>query len=182
MSSAKDEERMKRKMGMNPAAAAFVSPFVNNDSNNASNNNIDNNDNIQNDMNNNSNKDVKNNITNDVNHDIENDIENDNNNIIASNNDINNAINNDNNTAIDDDIANDIDNEIAVAQESPTSTIDALLDGTGRKPTNKVFKGFYLDPDVAKILDKLAKKHGKGIQSQIVNETLRMVFMQKNLL
>jgi hypothetical protein len=176
--SAKDEERMKRKMGTNPAAAAFVSPFVNNDSNNASNNNININSNIESDINNDSNKDVKNNITNDVNHDINNAIEYDNNIIITSNNDINN----DNNNAIDNDIRNDIDNEVAVTQESPTNTIDALLDGTGRKPTNKVFKGFYLDPDVAKILDKLAKKHGKGIQSQVVNEALRMVFVQKDLL
>lgn len=64
---------------------------------------------------------------------------------------------------------------------TPEDSLDFLLFGK-KQSSNKVYKGFYLEPEIARILDKLARKQGKGIQSQLVNESLRKVFKEKGLL
>jgi len=100
--------------------------------------------------------------------------------LIAVMHDSNNDSNNDTDIDIDIDDENNgfSNNEIDITE---TDAIDAILDKT-KSPNDKVFKGFYLEPKIAKVLEKLAKKHGKGIQSQIVNEALRQVFVSKDLL
>lgn len=102
-----------------------------------------------------------------------------------SDGDINSENNDDFNVADDSnndiDIASNNDSKHNDAETQEKDAIDALLT-LKRDASSKVFKGFYLDPDVAKVLDKLARKHGKGIQSQMVNEALRKVFRDKALL
>lgn len=46
-----------------------------------------------------------------------------------------------------------------------------------QKPT-----GIYLQEDISKILNDLAKKGGRGAKSRIVNEALRAVFTEKGLI
>jgi hypothetical protein len=175
VSSQKDDDRYHKKLGGNLAAAAFVSPFA---SNINSNNNNDTDIEIANDNVSGNTSEIASVIASDsdvihnnnVNNDNENNINNNNNNIVASNNDIEHADNND-----------DVDDETAATQEPPMHAIDALLEGTMKAPA-KVFKGFYLEPDVARVLDKLAKKQGKGVQSHLVNEALRMIFVSKGLM
>ena len=156
MSNRKDDERYQKKIGGNDAARDFVSPFMNNDINNASNSNGD----IA------GNKDIDDHSNNNIDSDITNDVD----------------INNDSNVNSDIASNNDSNSETAVSLEPTKSSLDALLDGHLKAASSKVFKGFYLDPDIAKVLDKLARKHGKGIQSQVVNESLRMVFLARDLL
>ncbi|RFB09318.1 hypothetical protein DZB84_24440 [Bacillus sp. HNG] len=45
-----------------------------------------------------------------------------------------------------------------------------------------VMKGIYVEKDLAAILDKLGKKGGRGAKSKIVNEALRKVFKESNLI
>ena len=45
-----------------------------------------------------------------------------------------------------------------------------------------VMKGIYVEKELAAILDKLGKKGGRGAKSKIVNEALRKVFKESNLI
>lgn len=174
MSSRKDDERMKRKLGGNPAAVAFVSPFDSNNDSNSDNNK----DNAVETTINNSNEN-NHNIDDDSNNEVNSNNEHDFNNNNASNNDIDNdsVVTNNN------DDENNVRKEATVTSEyTDVGVLDELLDGGKRPVNNKVFKGFYLDPEIAKVLDKLAKQKGKGVQSQVVNEALKMIFIQKGLM
>ena len=54
--------------------------------------------------------------------------------------------------------------------------IGAMFDEVDDK--DKVYKGFYLDADIAEVLDKV----GSRSKSKVVNEALRVVFKANNLL
>lgn len=61
--------------------------------------------------------------------------------------------------------------------------LDKLIEGKTKKSESyTVLTGVYLQKDLAKILDSLAKKGGRGAKSRIVNEALRSVFKEKGLL
>jgi hypothetical protein len=65
--------------------------------------------------------------------------------------------------------------------EHGTDYLDELIEGP-KKKQEKALHGLYLDPDVAKILDNLGEKGGRGAKSKIANEALRKLFMEKGLL
>lgn len=54
--------------------------------------------------------------------------------------------------------------------------IGAMFDSVDAK--DKVYKGFYLDADIAEVLDKV----GSRSKSKVVNEALRVVFKANNLM
>jgi hypothetical protein len=91
---------------------------------------------------------------------------------ISNNTDKNNTVNE--NTAIN---AN-------VNEQTPAlDYLDNLIGGNAKKTENNtVLTGIYLQKDLAKALDNLAKKGGRGAKSRIVNEALRAVFKEKGLL
>lgn len=60
--------------------------------------------------------------------------------------------------------------------DSEYDAIDLLLDSKAK--TNKVYKGFYIDEDVASIIDSVDKRK----KSELVNQALRKVFKDKGLL
>lgn len=88
----------------------------------------------------------------------------------------NNNINNNDN---DNNIVNDNVNKRMPGQGP--DYLDQLLEGQTKKQEMKL-TGVYLQPDVEKILDKLGKQGGRGAKSRIVNEALRKLFMEKDLL
>jgi deoxyadenosine/deoxycytidine kinase len=91
----------------------------------------------------------KNNINPNVNNDID----------IKDNDDVNENTNEDDNTNTKEDF------------------LGQLLEDS-KKKDELVLVGVYLDKDVAKVLDRLGKKGGRGMKSRIVNETLRNLFKE----
>lgn len=140
--------------------ANFADVASNDNENDVVENNKNNND-INND-NNNDNK-IKNND--DIMHENKDSVNknNKNNNILENNNKNNNSILNNNKN----------DNE---------DIFDKLLDGKKKKQPKNVWTGVYLKPEIADVLEQLAKKGGKGVKSEVVNEALRRVFVEKGLM
>lgn len=67
--------------------------------------------------------------------------------------------------------------------ESHGDYLDKLIEGNAKKKSNEtVLTGIYLQKDISQILDRLAKKGGRGAKSKIVNEALKAVFTEKGLL
>lgn len=67
--------------------------------------------------------------------------------------------------------------------ESPGDYLDKLIEGNTKKKSNEtVLTGIYLQKDISQILDRLAKKGGRGAKSKIVNEALKTIFEDKGLL
>ncbi|MGN7300256.1 hypothetical protein [Ferdinandcohnia sp. SAFN-114] len=118
----------------------------------------------------------------------------DNNMDIASNKNIN--ITNDNNMDKSITFNNNIDSDVEVKTSSVNDTrnnstmdstlnmanldaLDALFKDNQPKSVTHTYRGFYLENDIVKVLDRLAKKGGKGIKSQLVNEALKRIFIEK---
>ncbi len=69
------------------------------------------------------------------------------------------------------------------AVETQDNYLDSLVSSNEKKKVNStVLTGIYLQEDLSHILDRLAKKGGRGAKSRIVNEALRAVFNEKGLL
>lgn len=80
---------------------------------------------------------------------------------------------------------NDDDNVHKDARELPNDNpdfLDTLLEPGQKKKPDLILTGIYLQPDLARILDGLGKKGGRGAKSRVVNEALRKVFTEKGLL
>lgn len=81
-----------------------------------------------------------------------------------------------------DSVASDINNDNDKNNEKESG----LLEGIGRVPKDKthVFKGFYLEIELANIIDRIAdpKVAGKGAKSDLVNKILREAFSREGLL
>lgn len=60
--------------------------------------------------------------------------------------------------------------------------IDKVIKSEEPKKSDKGLVGVYLEPDLAKILDGLLEKGGRGTKSEIVNLALRKLFKEKGLL
>lgn len=77
-----------------------------------------------------------------------------------------------------------IDNNNNVVKNNNDNKKDLLDDllGGKKKPVKNVWTGVYLKPEIAAVLDKVSKKGGKGAKSDIVNESLRQLFVAKGLL
>jgi hypothetical protein len=72
---------------------------------------------------------------------------------------------------------------VNVDEKHEDDYLDKLIGSNGKKSTNEsVLVGIYLQKDLSQILDKLAKKGGRGAKSRIVNEALRAIFKEKGLL
>lgn len=65
---------------------------------------------------------------------------------------------------------------------SHSDLLDTLLVETKPKKEELVLTGLYLQPDLAKLLDKLGKKGGRGAKSRIANDALRKYFSDKGIL
>ena len=65
---------------------------------------------------------------------------------------------------------------ISKVNDSEYAVIDSLLDS--KTKANKVYRGFYLDEEVIKIIDKVDKRK----KSELVNEALKIVFKNRGLL
>lgn len=69
------------------------------------------------------------------------------------------------------------------AEGTGTDFLDTILeDGGAKKKDELVLTGVYLQKDVAKVLDRLGKKGGRGAKSRIANDALRNLFIEKGLL
>lgn len=66
--------------------------------------------------------------------------------------------------------------------KSGSDTIDKILGEGNKKKDELVLTGVYLQPELAKILDRLGKQGGRGAKSGIVNDALRKLFDEKGLL
>lgn len=60
--------------------------------------------------------------------------------------------------------------------------LDKLIDVGHKKKEDLVLIGVYLQKDIAKILDQLGKKGGRGAKSRIANDALKKLFEEKGLL
>ncbi|MED4534218.1 hypothetical protein ABET51_15760 [Metabacillus fastidiosus] len=87
-----------------------------------------------------------------------------------------------NNGDFENNIVTDNINDIDSDNDHNNDYLDSLIEGTKKKSNQPVLTGVYLQKDVLQVLDRLAKKGGKGAKSKIVNEALRKVFMEKDLL
>ena len=82
-------------------------------------------------------------------------------------------INNDINTKI---------NDNANINEVNSDTLDELLKGKKKLQDTHVLRGFYIENELADVIDRLGEKGGRGIKSKIVNEALKIIFKEKGLL
>lgn len=102
---------------------------------------------------------------------------------VNDNNIINENINN--NINIEDNNYININNNANVSSDDKKQVdyLDALIEGRMRKKENEtVLTGVYIQKDLSQVLDRLAKKGGRGAKSKIVNEALRTIFTDKGLL
>jgi metal-responsive CopG/Arc/MetJ family transcriptional regulator len=88
-----------------------------------------------------------------------------------------NEVNKDNNINVDNKAYVNIDNNVVVEDESDD---DAYLrdlvtgkKGAKRKANKKVFTSFYMDPDLATEVDKIAARGQKGDKSKLINTAIR---------
>lgn len=86
------------------------------------------------------------------------------------------------NTFKDNNIDNNENNNTNVSSdENNFDIINNIVNAKNDKP-KKILTGIYFDPDVEKVLNKLAKKGGKGAKSKIVNELVKEGFIKRGLL
>lgn len=118
--------------------------------------------------------------TNQVNNQKENEeINKDNENIVSDN--IDHDMNEDNIINIDNETYVNIDNNVVVEDENnDENEDDAYLrnlvtgkKGAKRKANKKVFTSFYMDPDLAAEVDKIAARGQKGDKSKLINTAIR---------
>lgn len=76
--------------------------------------------------------------------------------------------------------ANNNDNINNESTDNP-DYLDKLLE-EGKTKNELQLTGLYLEPDLARLLDKLGKKGGRGAKSRIANDALRKYFLDKGLL
>lgn len=88
-------------------------------------------------------------------------------------------INNNNNNNINNDI---YDNNIDNNQNVDDYFIQLAAGSTKRKQQNKVFTSFYMDPDLAPLVDKLAKRGGRGEKSRLINNAIRKALTEYGFL
>jgi hypothetical protein len=85
-------------------------------------------------------------------------------------------------TAIKDDIiepkASKITNEKAVNKDMTKDIIANMLNGISPQKPKKQFKGFYLDEDICKVLDRI----GEGNKSQFVSMIIRAYLKENDLI
>lgn len=97
-------------------------------------------------------------------------------------------IDTDNDTDIDSNRNDEIDADdnleisVEIDDEIIGQTIDEIIKKKKQKEKEPVYRGFYLDPDVVKVLDRLHKKGGKGIKSTVANKAFRTLFKEEGYL
>lgn len=64
-------------------------------------------------------------------------------------------------------------------ESTKSDMIDSLIK-TSKKQT--IMKGFVLDADVAKAIDKISKGRGRGFKSEFVNAALKQILSDKGLI
>ena len=116
-------------------------------------------------------EEIDNNIHDENNNDDYNEIINNNEN---NSNDINNS-----KIVIENENANDNINKNDNVNDN--DIINEIVNNKYAKP-KKTLTGIYFDPTVEKVLNKLAKKGGKGAKSKIVNELVKEGFKKRGLL
>lgn len=110
----------------------------------------------------------------------------------------NGGINSNDSVSVNDNVNNQESNSISGNANDNTNTnintnnnnqtnqldyLDKLIEGNVKKTdSGTVLTGIYLQKDLAQLLDRLAKKGGRGAKSRIVNEALRSIFVEKGLL
>lgn len=72
--------------------------------------------------------------------------------------------------------------KIAEDDEESGSILDELLGKSQRIEDTHVMRGIYIEKQLDKIIDRLAKKGGRGVKSKLVNEALKKLFREKGLL
>lgn len=99
---------------------------------------------------------------------VDNNIDNASKNINSDNNDKENINNNENETYVNNDnVVNVVDNDddylrgLALGKKPP------------KKKVNKIFTSFYMDPDLAAEVDKIASRGSKGDKSKLINTAIR---------
>lgn len=96
------------------------------------------------------------------------------NNNVNTNTNTNNT--NDNvNTEVDANNDNDIN-----TNASTNDDINSILESN--KKNEKVMAGIYFEKEVAKQLDKLSKKGGRGTKSKLVNAAVKKMLQEQNML
>jgi len=69
-------------------------------------------------------------------------------------------------------------NSVVKASKHEGDSIDRILNQQERSVESKIYRGFYMDDDVSRVIDSV----GRGNKSELVNEALRKVFKEKGLL
>jgi hypothetical protein len=93
----------------------------------------------------------------------------------ASNNKIkNSSINNNNNAIMDNKNKNKNKNK----DDDMELEIQALIKGTNKEESNRIYKGVYLDKDIAHFLDTI--QHGN--KSEVINKIIRKYLLDNDLI
>ncbi|MDQ0164062.1 ribbon-helix-helix domain-containing protein [Aeribacillus alveayuensis] len=87
----------------------------------------------------------------------------------------NNVARNDSNNDVS--YINNINNNI-----NKNNFVQSVIGDNDSHEDKYVMRGIYIEKDLAKVIDQLAKKGGRGTKSRIVNEALRKVFTESGLL
>lgn len=93
----------------------------------------------------------------------------------------NKSINNDDNINVNINNENGENKSMSAITDEKTDFLDDLLTGSNKKE-DAILTGIYLQPELARILNGLGKKGGRGAKSRIVNDALRKLFIEKGLL
>lgn len=99
--------------------------------------------------------------------------------IKQANNESENASNSNINKSSNENSENEIIETINSNSRSQVDPLDALLNAENEE---LLYRGYYLEKEVVKVIEKMGKKGGKGrggIKSKIVNEALKQVFKEK---
>lgn len=57
--------------------------------------------------------------------------------------------------------------------------IDKIISENKKKDKTHILKGIYFEREVAAAIDRIGRQGGRGIKSQIVNEAVKRVFIEK---
>ena len=79
-----------------------------------------------------------------------------------------------------DDVANN--NNINNNNNSDNNILTDVLKSKKTKDQTHVFKGFYLEHEVAHAIDRITEGKQKGVKSELVNEILKKYFREEGIL
>lgn len=83
-----------------------------------------------------------------------------------------------------DEVANDIDID-STSKNDNKDNIDLVSDiikGHKTKDETHIFKGYYLENDIANVIDRISEGKPRGFKSELVNQILKNYFISEDLM